>query len=75
VTAALGPVAARLVAAGGSSPLSGTLVVLALVLACVGIFYALNRSLRKVRTGFPTTPVAPDPSPTPPAAESEDQSS
>lgn len=33
----------------GSTPVSGTLVILGLVLACVGLFFALSHSLRTAR--------------------------
>lgn len=37
----------------GSTPVTGTLVVLVLILACIGLFFALTRSLRKVPPEFP----------------------
>lgn len=37
----------------GSTPVTGTLVVLVLILASIGLFFALTRSLRKVPPQFP----------------------
>lgn len=43
-------------AATGTTPLSGTLVVVGLIIACIGLFFALNRSLRKVPKSFGPPP-------------------
>lgn len=36
--------------ATGTEPISGTLIFLGLLVACVGLFFAMSRSLRRMRS-------------------------
>ncbi len=50
-----------LAGSAGSTPVTGTLVVLVLIAASIGLFFALSRSLRTMGRRFAPPPADPDP--------------